>query len=62
MNCPAGYYFILDSLAKEILSVNTATFDVYVNDKKAGTFSPGLKNTQKELSDLSGCRTTHYSD
>lgn len=39
-----------------------ATFDVYVNDKKAGTFSPGLKNTQKELSDLSGCRTIHYSD
>ncbi len=37
-------------------------FDVYVNDKKVGTFSPGLKNTQKELSDLSGCRTTHYSD
>ena len=39
-----------------------ATFDVYVNDKKAGTFSPGLKNSQKELSDLSECRTTHYSD
>ncbi|EIX3056728.1 hypothetical protein MKI08_003948, partial [Escherichia coli] len=30
-----------------------ANFDVYVNDKKVGTFSPGLKNTQKELSDLS---------
>ncbi|HDX4251298.1 MULTISPECIES: hypothetical protein [Enterobacteriaceae] len=39
-----------------------ATFDVYINDKKAGTFSPGLKNTQKELSDLSGCRTIYYSD
>ncbi|EHS93921.1 hypothetical protein WHZ68_08665 [Klebsiella oxytoca] len=39
-----------------------ANFDVYVNDKKVGTFSPGLKNTQKELSDLSECRTTHYSD
>lgn len=39
-----------------------ANFDVYVSDKKVGTFSPGLKNTQKELSDLSGCRTTHYSD
>lgn len=34
-----------------------ATFDVYVNDTKAGTFSPGLKNTRKELSNLSGCRT-----
>lgn len=34
-----------------------ATFDVYVNDTKAGTFSPGLKNTRKELSDLIGCRT-----
>lgn len=41
---------------------NAATFDVYVNNNKVGTFSPGLKNTQKELSDLSGCRTTHYSD
>lgn len=39
-----------------------ATFDVYINDKKAGTFSPGLKNTQKELSDLSGCRITHATD
>ncbi|EFE9450212.1 hypothetical protein OFC58_17845 [Escherichia coli] len=39
-----------------------ANFDVYVNDKKVGSFSPGLKNTQKELSDLSECRTTHYSD
>lgn len=39
-----------------------ANFDVYVNDKKVGTFSPGLKNTQKELSDLNGCRTTNYSD
>lgn len=39
-----------------------ANFDVYVSDKKVGTFSPGLKNTQKELSDLSECRTTHYSD
>lgn len=39
-----------------------ATFDVYVNDKKASTFSPGLKNTQKELSDLSGCRITHATD
>lgn len=37
-------------------------FEVYASDKKVGTFSPGLKNTQKELSDLSGCRTTHYSD
>ncbi|MFB5951862.1 hypothetical protein FR830_21525 [Klebsiella aerogenes] len=39
-----------------------ANFDVYVNDNKVGTFSPGLKNTQKELSDLSECRSTHYSD
>lgn len=40
----------------------SSNFDVYVSDKKVGTFSPGLKNTQKELSDLSECRTTHYSD
>ncbi|HCR3451193.1 TPA: hypothetical protein ON570_004878 [Citrobacter werkmanii] len=39
-----------------------ANFEVYVNDKKVGTFSPALKNTQKELSDLSECRTTHYND
>jgi hypothetical protein len=39
-----------------------ANFDVYVNDKKVATFSPGLKNTQKELSDLSECKATHYSD
>ncbi|HDF5713673.1 TPA: hypothetical protein PC630_001546 [Klebsiella variicola] len=41
---------------------DAATFDVYVNNNKVGSFSPGLKNTQKELSDLSECRTTHYSD
>lgn len=41
---------------------NAATFDVYVNNNKLGSFRPGLKNTQKELSDLSECRTTHYSD
>lgn len=40
----------------------SSNFDVYVSDKKVGTFNPGLKNTQKELSDLSECRTTHYSD
>ena len=40
----------------------SSNFDVYVNNNKVGSFSPGLKNTQKELSDLSGCRTTHYSD
>ena len=39
-----------------------ANFDVYVNDKKVGTFSPGLKNTQKELSDLSECRTIDATD
>ncbi|MEA1063716.1 hypothetical protein [Erwinia sp. HR93] len=38
------------------------TFDVYVNDKKVDTFSPGLKNTQKELSDLSECRTIDATD
>lgn len=37
---------------------HTATFDVYVNDKKVGIFSPGLKNTKKELDDLDGCRNT----
>jgi len=37
---------------------NAATFDVYVNDKKVGHFSPGIKNTKKELEDLSGCRNT----
>ncbi|HGM5354980.1 hypothetical protein ABK935_18120 [Klebsiella aerogenes] len=41
---------------------DAATFDVYVNNNKVGSFSPGLKNSQKELSDLSECRTTHYSD
>jgi hypothetical protein len=41
---------------------HASTFDVYVNDKKVSAFSPGLKNTQKELSDLRRCRTTHYSD
>ena len=40
----------------------SSNFDVYVNNNKVGSFSPGLKNTQKELSDLSECRTTHYSD
>lgn len=42
--------------------VLSSNFDVYVNNNKVGSFSPGLKNTQKELSDLSECRTTHYSD
>jgi len=37
---------------------HTATFDVYVNDKKAGTFTPGLSNTQQELGTLSECRNT----
>lgn len=37
---------------------NAATFDVYVNDKKVGHYSPGIKNTKKELEDLSGCRNT----
>jgi hypothetical protein len=37
---------------------NAATFDVYVNDKKVGRFSPGINNTKKELEDLSGCRNT----
>lgn len=41
---------------------DAATFDVYINNNKVGSFSPGLKNTQKELSDLSECRTTHYGD
>ncbi|HFD7850834.1 hypothetical protein ACPEGK_30475 [Klebsiella sp. K794] len=39
-----------------------ANFDVYVNDKKVATFSPGLKNTQKGLSDLSECRTIDATD
>ena len=37
---------------------HAATFDVYVNDKKVGSFTPGIKNTAKELDDLSGCRNT----
>lgn len=37
---------------------HAATFDVYVNDKKVGRFNPGLKNTEKVLDDLSGCRNT----
>ncbi|WP_211317629.1 hypothetical protein [Edaphovirga cremea] len=37
---------------------HAATFDVYVNDKKVGSFSPGLKNTKKVLDDLSDCRNT----
>ncbi len=37
---------------------HAATFEVYINDKKAGGFNPGLKNTKKELSDLSDCRNT----
>lgn len=37
---------------------HAATFDVYVNDKKVGSFTPGIKNTEKELDDLSGCRNT----
>ncbi|HHQ6559282.1 TPA: hypothetical protein ACSTJ0_003910 [Serratia fonticola] len=37
---------------------HAATFDVYVNDKKVGSFTPGIKNTKKELDDLSGCRNT----
>lgn len=40
----------------------SSNFDVYINNNKVGSFSPGLENTQKELSDLSECRTTHYSD
>ncbi|HFZ1005388.1 TPA: hypothetical protein ACIJRN_004019 [Klebsiella aerogenes] len=40
----------------------SSNFDVYVNNNKVGSFSPDLKNTQKELSDLSECRTIHYSD
>ncbi|MGA7586171.1 MAG: hypothetical protein WCB03_09095 [Rouxiella badensis] len=37
---------------------HATTFDVYVNDKKVGSFTPGIKNTEKELDDLSGCRNT----
>lgn len=37
---------------------HAATFDVYVNDKKVGSFTPGIKNTKKELDDLNGCRNT----
>lgn len=37
---------------------HAATFDVYVNDKKVGSFTPGIKNTKKQLNDLSGCRNT----
>ncbi|WFV98733.1 MULTISPECIES: hypothetical protein [Enterobacteriaceae] len=40
----------------------SSNFDVYINNNKVGSFSPGPENTQKELSDLSECRTTHYSD
>lgn len=37
---------------------NTAAFDVYVNDKKVGSFTPGTGNTRKVLNELSGCRNT----
>jgi hypothetical protein len=37
---------------------HAATFDVYVNDKKIGTFTPGLSNTQQELDTLKECRNT----
>lgn len=37
---------------------HAATFDVYVNDKKVGSFTPGIKNTKKELDNLSECRNT----
>ncbi|HHG7068705.1 hypothetical protein [Klebsiella pneumoniae] len=37
---------------------HAATFDVYVNDKKVGSFTPGIKNTEKELDDLNACRNT----
>ena len=39
----------------------SSNFDVYINNNKVGSFSPGRKYA-KELSDLSECRTTHYSD
>ncbi|WP_258134382.1 hypothetical protein [Escherichia coli] len=55
-NCDNAWVSFINALSQ------AANFDVYVNDKKVGSFSPGLKNTQKELSDLSECRTTHYSD
>ncbi|ENM1947440.1 hypothetical protein AB6T47_001750 [Citrobacter braakii] len=31
---------------------------IQFNDKKVGSFTPGIKNTAKELDDLSGCRNT----
>jgi hypothetical protein len=37
---------------------HAATFDVYVNDKQVGHFTPGIKNTKKELDNLDGCRNT----
>lgn len=37
-------------------------FDVYVRDKKVGTFTPGLKNAKKELGTLSECKEIEYSD
>ncbi|MEL2179817.1 hypothetical protein V9Z82_24335 [Klebsiella pneumoniae] len=53
---PVAIQSFIDALGQ------SSNFDVYVNNNKVGSFSPDLKNTQKELSDLSECRTTHYSD
>lgn len=46
----------IDALSK------AADFDVYVNDKKIASFSPGIKNTQKVLSDLEDCRVIYSED
>ena len=35
-----------------------AHFDVYVNDRKAGSFNPGIRNTQQELKNISDCENT----
>ena len=35
-----------------------AHFDVYVNDRKAGSFNPGLRNTQQELKNISDSKNT----
>ena len=44
----AWYDFIMDIR-------KTGQFDVYVNDRKAGTFTVDLKNAEKVLSTLGDC-------
>lgn len=41
-----------------IEAISKATsFDIYVNDKKAGHFTPSKGNVHKVLADMSGCTT-----